>query len=704
MAKPQSTNHEIEASPATLRRRLSGDLDGIVLMALRKEPDRRYLSVEQFAEDIRRHLARLPVIARRDSWKYRAGKFVIRHKLGVVATAIVVLVVLTGIAATVREARIAAANERRAEQRFNDVRKLANSLMFELHDSIQDLPGATAARKLIVERALEYLDSLARESHSDPSLQRELAAAYKRIGDVQGGPFAANAGDTVAALKSYQKALAIRQALLAANRGNIGNLDDLIGFAEVSRLAANALTVSGGTTTALAYTQRAAQVLDNALPAHPGNARLMQELMRDYGAEADVLASSLIISNLGQLSSALPLRQKQLELATQLHDMDPGDPERQRDYASVLGVMGDQVLLQGQRHEAWQYYLSALQTMQKLAAGSNSAKLLLDLHDSYYRLIAVQIAEGDAAKSAASARATVEIASKLANADPANSQARLLLAADYSYLADAVSRLGRKREAREIITKAMTIDADLVRRYPETPEFRHMHVSRLQVAGDIYRRHGDYQQALHFYEQALELLSGMQKEDPANGGTRMRKANAFNGAAFSLTGLRKFSAASREFHEALHLVLTEMKSEFSEEDSLYAAADSYAGLAEIEALLAQNSESARDSSAHWRQALSWSDLALQRWRQVKEPGLVSPTGFDCVPYAVVSARRAGYAKALAGVRAKAPGSETSSAAPAPDTPSEPPRTPINSTQNDRADNPKPYRWRLTDDGPTIGTR
>ena len=658
MAKFQSTSHEIEPSQATLHRRLSGDLDGIVLMALRKEPDRRYASVEQLAEDIRRHLVGLPVIARRDSWKYCAGKFVIRHKLGVTASAIVLLVVLAGIAATVREARIAAANERRAEERFNDVRKLANSLMFELHDSIQDLPGATAARKLIVERALEYLDSLAQESRGDPSLQRELADAYKRIGDVQGGPFAANSGDTVAALKSYQKALAIRQALLASNHGNI---DDLIGFAEVSRLAANALTVSGGTSTALEYTQHAVQVLDRALPAHPGNAKLMQELMRDCGAEADVLASSLIISNLGQLSSALPLRQKQLELATQLHAMDPGDPERQRNYASVLGVMGDQVLLQGQRHEALQYYLSAQETLQKLAADTNSIKLLLDLHDSYYRLIAVQMADGDAEKSAASARATVEIASKLSAADPANSQAFLLLAADYSYLADDTSRLGNKLKAYEILAKAMAIDGDLLRRYPGTPEFRHMHVSRLQVSGDIFRRHGDYRQALHSYEQALDLLAAMEKEDPANGGTRMRKANACNGAAFSLTGLGDLATASRRFHEALDLTSTGMKSESSGEDALYAAADSYAGLAEIEDLLAQRSATTSGRSSHWQQAVAWSNLAIERWRQIKEPGLVSPNGFDCVPLSVVSARRSRYASAVTAGQSKPGGSEPSPA-------------------------------------------
>src|SRR5258708_6537362 len=236
-----------ESSPAKLRRRLSGDLDTITLRALRKEPQRRYASVEQFAEDIRRHLEGLPITALRDSWRYRARKFTVRHKLGVAATVLVLTAVLGGVAATVREARIAAANERRAEQRFNDVRKLANSLMFEIHDAIGDLPGSTAARRLLVTRALEYLDSLSAQSKGDTSLQKELAAAYQRVGDVLGYPYAANLGDKPRALQSYRNALAIREPMIrVAANGSAQDLQlqrDLVGnyirVAQVQETAGN---------------------------------------------------------------------------------------------------------------------------------------------------------------------------------------------------------------------------------------------------------------------------------------------------------------------------------------------------------------------------------------------------------------------------------------------------------------------------------
>jgi eukaryotic-like serine/threonine-protein kinase len=192
---------------------LRGDLDNIVLMALRKEPLRRYASVEQFAEDIRRHLEGLPVIARSDTFSYRAGKFMQRHKAGVAAAALILLSLIAGLITTVWQARRAQAQQAKAERRFNDVRKLANSYLFEFHDAVEKLPGSTEARELVVKRALEYLDSLAREAGDDPSLQQELAAAYLKVGDVQGRPGFPNLGDTAGALSSYRKSLAIRAAL-----------------------------------------------------------------------------------------------------------------------------------------------------------------------------------------------------------------------------------------------------------------------------------------------------------------------------------------------------------------------------------------------------------------------------------------------------------------------------------------------------------
>lgn len=206
-------------------RRLRGDLDNIVRMAMRKDTARRYQSVEQFSEDIRRHLNGRPVIARPDTMSYRAGKFLQRNKVAVSAAILILLTLVGGIIATAWQARRATiqehrarAEQARAERRFNDVRKLANSVLFDYHDAIKDLPGATKVRERLVKDALNYLDSLAGEAQGDPDLQRELAAAYERVGDVRGGVSGGGSlGDIAGAVESYTKAIRIREALVALN-------------------------------------------------------------------------------------------------------------------------------------------------------------------------------------------------------------------------------------------------------------------------------------------------------------------------------------------------------------------------------------------------------------------------------------------------------------------------------------------------------
>ncbi len=196
---------------------LKGDLDNIVLMAMRKEPERRYASVAQLSADIGRHLDGLPVIARKDTWSYRSAKFVRRHRVAVAAAAIIILTLLGGIVSTTWEARRTETQRLKAEKRFNDVRRLAKSFLFEIDPQIQNLQGATAARQTLVKRGLEYLDSLAQEAGNDRSLQHELAEAYWKVGNIQGKPSLPNLGDTAGALVSYRKAQAIFESLLAGN-------------------------------------------------------------------------------------------------------------------------------------------------------------------------------------------------------------------------------------------------------------------------------------------------------------------------------------------------------------------------------------------------------------------------------------------------------------------------------------------------------
>jgi tetratricopeptide (TPR) repeat protein len=127
---------------------------------------------------------------------------------------LLLVVLLTGILATQRQARIAAAERDRAQRHFDSVRELANSFMFDIHDEIAKLPGSIRARQLLVNKALTYLDFLAREPGGDAALQLELAEAYMRVGGVQGQVGYNNLGNHAAALMSFQQAIALLQRSL----------------------------------------------------------------------------------------------------------------------------------------------------------------------------------------------------------------------------------------------------------------------------------------------------------------------------------------------------------------------------------------------------------------------------------------------------------------------------------------------------------
>ena len=189
-----------------LQRALRGDLDNVLETALRKEPERRYSGVSAFADDLTRFLEGKPVRARPATFTYRASRFIGRNKFPVAAAALVFVMLVGGLIALGRE-------KARAEDRFQQVRRLARAVVFDYHDAIAVLPGSTEVRARLVRDALEYLDRLARDSGGDPQLEIELAEAYLKIGDVQGKPYTANLGDSASALRSYTHALEIAQRL-----------------------------------------------------------------------------------------------------------------------------------------------------------------------------------------------------------------------------------------------------------------------------------------------------------------------------------------------------------------------------------------------------------------------------------------------------------------------------------------------------------
>jgi non-specific serine/threonine protein kinase/serine/threonine-protein kinase len=314
-----------------LRRRLRGDLDTILLTALRKEPARRYQSVEQFAGDVRRHLDGLPVRARPDTFGYRAGKFVRRNRVPVAAGALLALALMGGTVATAYQAREARAAQDRAERRFADVRKLANALLFDYHDAIRDLRGARPVRERMVRDALGYLDGLARESREDPSLQRELAGAYHRIGDLQGGE-PSSLGDTEGAARSYGKALGILEALLGADSGNVGLHRDA---ANAAMALGRVVWGRGDLASGLAHARRARTLLDPLVAAAPTGTDLRLQLSAAYNLLGQISLEE------GKIAESLEFHRADLEQFEAAPESERRRPAVRQAISVTYGYLAD---------------------------------------------------------------------------------------------------------------------------------------------------------------------------------------------------------------------------------------------------------------------------------------------------------------------------------------------------------------------------
>ena len=216
--RPDSADTATEVPPPSTvspdgARALAGDLDTICLKALSPEPDQRYVSAQALADDLGRHLNGIPVQARPATRRYRASRFIRRHRAGVAAAGIAVTALALGLGVALWQGRQAADARDQAQARFEVAQEAARAMLYDVHDAVAGLPGSTPARETIVANSLDYLERLAEQAGDDPALRIDLAGAYLRIGNVQGMPTGSNLGRPGDALQSYARGLTLLRAL-----------------------------------------------------------------------------------------------------------------------------------------------------------------------------------------------------------------------------------------------------------------------------------------------------------------------------------------------------------------------------------------------------------------------------------------------------------------------------------------------------------
>ena len=559
-----------DGTPAILLKKLQGDIDAILLRALRRNPAERYQSTAQFAQDIRCHLTQLPVIAQPDTPAYRARLFFQRNTAITLtaAGAIALLFLITVFA--IWQASRARTEHARAEARFAEVRKLSNAVLFDVQDALAPLPGTTPARRLLVNKALEYLANISKESATDPNLQQEMAAGYLRVGHLQGNPNFPNLGDTAGAYVSYRRAQSllenIKQTPVIANE--LANTHEAIG---------DILTINGDTPGALESLRRAMSLRDRAnAPA--------QAKAATYHNLAIALATS------GASADALALSQKAHQLALTVTGADA--PRQQ---ALSHGRLATVLQKTGDRDRAVESYRAALDLHKQLAAADPTA--IRPKRDLSFALEDLAVLESPGSAAPLFFRA-LQIRRELAAADPQNLQAR-------RDLAFALLKQGSTEDALESFRQLSALD-------PANILARRDLALAWERQGNVQFLAARNAEALNSYREFLQTARDWIRRDPSNPYANQMLAMAQLKMAEVLprTGDRNGGVSSAR--SAIRLIDSLLEKE--KEHVLFSRDRAFAQWV-LGRTLAEVAAASKQGSA-WREALAELENARQRFAEI----------------------------------------------------------------------------------------
>lgn len=413
------------------RRVLRGDLDAVLLKALRKQAADRYASVAEFAADLRAWRTGHPVAAAPASTAYRLRRFVSRHRKAVAAGVAVVGALAAGGAATAWQAHVAQVERDKAQNRFTQIQEFSRSLLFDVHGALRDVPGATDARRLLLDRAVTFLDGLAADAGDDPTLKRELAAAYQQLANVQGNQFSENVGDTAGAVASLRKA--------------VRYIDELhIDEPADTRLLILAVHIHFDLAAVL--TERADPGKADAQALH---AALVNELETRHGSDpATVAIVAEGYSDIGRLrvdGGDFVAGQRAFERAVALYDSLPADGRPVavvRAHAFALKRLGG-VLMRAEDYGASeQRYLQALALDEESARRDDRPATRYDVTFTMSDLALVQAKRGHWDDADAMWLRALAIRQRALDDDPKNTRARSGVATLYGRL--GISAMTRK--------------------------------------------------------------------------------------------------------------------------------------------------------------------------------------------------------------------------------------------------------------------
>ena len=437
----------VAAAGGVSARELSGDLDNIVLKAMDKDPARRYSHAEAFAEDIRRHLEGRPVSARASSFQYRALKFARRNKTLVFTSAAVALSLAIALAVALREARVARLEGEVAERRFDLARRAAASLMYDVHDQIQDLAGSTKAREFLLRKSLDYLDALSKESTSSPALQRDLASAYRRVATLQGVHGVSNLGQPDAARESLRKAQGLLENALRSSPRSVELRRDL---AATHR---EFVAIGGEPSDLLRHAEASLAIVETLRAERPDDRALLIDL---HNAEF-YMGSSL--TRLGRYAEAIVYRRRALS-----HGSESDPANLSLDHRSLGGLL----IQAGALDEALtEYRAAAAIDEDRVRREPDSGRARLDLSYSYADWALILTKLNRPAEAVGKYREAEELRAGMAARDPHDARAASGLVSVEWRMAFAMAKAGDPKGAEAAFGRAVRDGERMIATLPD---------------------------------------------------------------------------------------------------------------------------------------------------------------------------------------------------------------------------------------------
>ncbi len=487
-----------------LDRRLRGDLETVVAKAMEKDLERRYQSAEGLAVDLRRTVRNEPVLARAPSTLYQLTKFARRHRgfaagVAAVAAAMVGATAVSGVFAVRADAERAV-----AERRFADVRALANTFLFDVYSQADTLPGSLALRQNLVSTGLTYLDSLARDAGNNPELLSELAAAYFRIGDLQGNPRQSNLGEPVRAIRSYEHSIEIRERIERISPSGENRLNMLR-----ARLAiGEAVTSSGRTEDALGHFMDARDGLVVEALRAPRDPMLI--------ATVDLAESRIggVLRDMGRLEESLAHYLNSLEAARTGEGLGS---VTQRALSVAYSEVGLTLVRLDRAPEAVPYYERSMQIRRaELERNPQSTRAQRDMALIHHRMSDVARDSGEVEKGLEHGRAALALLDALHRADPGDARLRIDLSIGCEKLSVLLVTAGLYEEALVERRRAVGLHALLVQDYPDNILYKKTMLLGKEGMAENLRLLGRHAEARDAYTETIamaERLCGVDGRD-----------------------------------------------------------------------------------------------------------------------------------------------------------------------------------------------